>query len=258
MNRNVRIFLAELVGTAVLIMGGPGSAILAGEVIGVLGVALAFGLSLMVMAYAIGPISGCHINPAVTLGLAVTRKIDMALVPVYWVAQLAGAAVGAVIIWGIANGNDAFEATNNFAANGWGDKIGSAYGLGSAIIVELVFTAVLVLVVLFTTRSGFPAAAGGLAVGFTLTLIHLITIPVDNTSVNPARSFGSALFSGADAWSQLWAFVVFPLAGAIIGAVIWLALDDTRLEDTALDTGATRKARDVMAGVADRIEDKLD
>ncbi|MFN0092551.1 MAG: aquaporin [Acidimicrobiales bacterium] len=257
MTRNARIAAAELIGTAILMIGGPGSAILAGERIGLLGISLAFGLSLLVMAYAIGPISGCHINPAVTLGLALTRKIEPITVPFYVIGQLVGAALGGLAIWVVANDRTGFDATNNFAQNGWGSRIDSPYGITAAILVEIVFTAILVFVVLSTTHRSFSPGAGGLAAGMTLALIHLVTIPVDNTSVNPARSFGAALFAGGDAWAQLWVFVVFPLVGAVVGVLAWLAVDDQRLEDTALGSARAIDLRDALAGVTDKASDRI-
>lgn len=249
---NLRILTAEIVGTAVLMLGGPGSAILAADVIGVLGVAFAFGLSLLAMAYVLGHVSGCHINPAVTVGMALARKIPTATVPFYIVGQLVGAAIGGLLIFAIANGLDGFDASNNFAQNGWGDFSPEGYGFGSMVVVEIVFTALLVFVVLSTTHGRFLPAASGLTVGFTLTLIHLISIPVDNTSVNPARSFGTALFAGGDALGQLWAFVVFPVVGAVVGVLIWLFVQESRLEETMLANRRLTGARDRVAGPIDR------
>jgi aquaporin Z len=229
----VRVAVAELVGTTVLMLIGPGSAVLAFDKIGVYGVAFAFGLALLSMAYTIGHVSGCHINPAVTLGFLLSKKITVVEAVYYWVAQLVGAALGGLLIYIISSGGD-HDATKVFAANGWGSKIGSSFGLGPAIVVEIVFTALLVLVVLSTTTVGYPTGFGGLAAGLALTMIHLATIPVDNTSVNPARSFGAAIFSGADALSQLWAFIVFPLVGAAVGVAVWLVVHDTGVEDAWL------------------------
>ena len=230
---NVRVLAAEVAGTAVLMLVGPGSAILAVDSIGVLGVALAFGLALLAMAYTIGHVSGCHINPAVTLGFVLSRKIPAAAALYYWVAQIVGAALGGLLLYLISEGGD-LDQTGVFAANGWGPDIGSSFGLGSTIVVELVFTALLVFVVLSTTTVGYPTGFGGLAAGLTLGMIHLATIPVDNTSVNPARSFGAAIFSGSDAMTQLWAFLVFPMIGAVLGVVIWLLVHDVRAEETML------------------------
>lgn len=235
MDDRLRIFVAELIGTAVLVMGGVGSAVLATTdplSIGTFGVAFAFGLALLIMVYAIGSISGCHVNPAVTAGLWALRRVRSADVPLYWLAQLAGAAVGGVLIFAVANGLEGFDSTNNFAQNGWSEHSPGGYGLGAAAVVEIVFTALLVFVVASTSHSKFPAAGSGIAIGLTLALIHLATIPVDNTSVNPARSFASALFAGADAWQQFWAFVVFPLIGGVIGAGLWSIVREPRAATT--------------------------
>lgn len=236
MSHPVRVFIAELIGTAVLVIGGVGTAVLAtGEFfrtgsVQVLGVAFAFGLSLLAMAYAIGNVSGCHINPAVTIGLWLTRKISLALLPVYIAAQLTGAILGALLIWAIAAGAPGSfrPSPTNFAVNGWATLSPGGFSFSAMIAAEIVLTAVLVFVVLSTTHRAFSPAASGLAVGLTLTLIHLISIPVDNTSVNPARSFGPAVIAGGDALAQLWAFLVFPSAGAILGALAWYAIGDVR------------------------------
>lgn len=234
MGEKARILVAEAIGTAVLVMGGVGTAVLAtsqGLSVGTLGVSLAFGLSLLIMVYAIGNISGCHINPAVSLGLWILKKMDGKTMALYWAAQLIGAAVGGLVIFIIANGVDGFDATNNFAQNGFDDFSPGGYDLMSTAIAEVVFTAVLVFVVASTTHGKFTPAAAGLAIGLTLALVHLISIPVDNTSVNPARSFASAIFAGSDAWEQLWVFIVFPLVGGAVGASAWMVVNDT--SDTA-------------------------
>lgn len=252
MQNDARILGAETLGTAVLMLGGPGSAILAGDYIGVLGVALAFGFSLLVMAYVIGPVSGCHINPAVTLAMLVSKKVDGKHAAMAWIGQVIGAALGGAIILIIAAGLDTFE-RGSFAANGWGDLSPSGFGWGSAVAVEIVFTALLVLVVLATTSRSFAPGMGGLSVGITLALIHLVTIPVDNTSVNPARSFGTAIFaeSSTSALEQLWVFILFPLVGALLGVVLWLMIDDTRLEETGLFVPPLAQARDLADHVVD-------
>lgn len=236
MSSNVRILVAELLGTCVLMLGGPGSAILAGDQFGALGIALAFGLSLLIMAYAIGPVSGCHINPAVTIGLYLHRRIEAASVIFYIAGQAIGAVLGGLIIFIIANDLDGFDATNNFAANGWGDHSPGGYGLAAAIVVEIVFTALLIYVVLTTTTKTFNVGFGGLVAGFTLALIHLVTIPVDNTSVNPARSLGAAVFAGGDAFGQLWAFIVFPVIGGVVGAIVFSVVHGERLPDVPRGT----------------------
>lgn len=257
--RSMRVLAAELVGTAILLMGGPGSAVLAGDRIGTFGVAFAFGLSLLVAAYVIGPVSGCHINPAVTIGMWLTRRVDSALVPFYIVGQIVGAAIGGGIIFAIANGQPGFSASEDgFATNGWADQSPGGYNFGAMLVVEIIFTALLVFVVISTTSKKFTTVQGGLVAGFTLALIHLVTIPVDNTSVNPVRSFGAVLWSGnSDAWEQLWAFIVFPLIGAVLGVLVWLLIDEERLEDSRLATAATVRARDAVMSAAER-EDEID
>jgi aquaporin Z len=196
--------------------------------IGALGVALAFGLSLLVMAYAIGSISGCHINPAVSVGLVLAGKLEPRMLPVYVTGQLVGAVLAGLAVWAVASGASAgFDPSPaNFAVNGWGELSPGGFGLWAVALTEVVLTALLVLVVLSTTHRRFAPAAGGLAVGMTLTLIHLISIPVDNTSVNPVRSLGMAVVAGGQALSQLWAFVVFPLLGAVAAALLWRFLDE--------------------------------
>ncbi|MFT3851388.1 MAG: aquaporin [Ilumatobacteraceae bacterium] len=261
---NGRIFAAETVGTAVLILGGPGTAILASEAVGsTVGIALGFGLSLMIMVYVIGPISGCHINPAVTLGAFLARRCSGTHAIFAVLGQLVGAIGGAAVIYGIASGRDDWE-RGQFAANLW-TAPGKYFGLGSTIVVEVIFTALLVLVVLVATKPGFPNGLNGVVIGLTLTLIHLITIPVDNTSVNPVRSLATALFADqkTDALQQLWAFIVFPLLGAVIGVMIFLMLDDSRLEDTLLaEVPGLTDVRDTLDhGVdeaVDGIEDVID
>ena len=227
----IRIAGAEAVATAVLMIGGPGSAILAGDRIGALGVALAFGIALLVMVYAVGPVSGCHANPAVTLAMVLARKTKASLLIFYWLGQIIGAALGGLIVFSVARGVKGWT-KGTFFSNGWGKFSPSGYGLGAVLVVEVVLTALLVFVVLMATTRGFAPGMGGLAAGLTYALIHLVSMQIDNTSVNPARSFGTAIFGGADSLKQLWAFVVFPLVGAVVGTLIWIGVDDTTLEDT--------------------------
>lgn len=228
---NVRIAVAEAIGTLILILGGPGSAILAtgafypesspGASIGALGVSFAFGLALLVSAYAIGSVSGCHINPAVTLGMWLEGKTRTGQLPSYVGGQIVGAVVAGLLLFVVTGTIDGFDADPaTFAVNGWGDLSPGGFGFGPMVIMEILMTAVLVFVVLSTTRAGYSPAVVGLHVGLALTLIHLVSIPVDNTSVNPVRSFAVAIFAGGDAMEQLWAFIVFPLVGAAVG---WLA-----------------------------------
>jgi aquaporin Z len=257
---NSRILGAETLGTAVLMLGGPGAAILAGNSLGPLGIALAFGFSLMVMTYAIGPISGCHVNPAVTLAMVLTRKTSKAAAPFYIIGQILGAVIGGGIIYSIASGTEIFERKRNFfGSNAWGSQTLGGYGLGSTIVVELVFTALLVFVVLTIASRKMSATIGGLAIGMTYALIHLVTMPIDNTSVNPARSFGTAIFSdwGQDPIKQLWAFIVFPLLGALVGVFAWLFIDDATLEDTMLDAEPLRAMRDAGDRIADKAVDAV-
>jgi len=221
--------LAEAIGTFVLVFGGCGSAVLAAVFpyadaaanplgLGFLGVALAFGLTLLVMAYAIGHISGCHINPAVSFGLwAGGRFRGSELLP-YIVAQLVGAVLAGGLILGIASGRPGFElaGSNPLATNGFGAHSPGGYGLVSALVIEVVLTFVFLLVILGTTHRKAPTGFAGVPVGLSLTLIHLISIPVTNTSVNPARSTGVALWVGGDAMAQLWLFWLAPIAGALL------------------------------------------
>jgi aquaporin Z len=244
----VRVYAAEAVGTAVLMLIGPGTAILAADSVGAVGVSLSFGFALLAMVYAIGNVSGSHINPAVTLAFVLSKKMTIQTAIYYWVAQILGAIGGGLLLFVATKGaDDKLDDTGIFAANGWGDKIGSDFGIGSVIVVEIVFTALLIFVVLSTTTRAFPMGFNGLAAGLTLAMIHLATIPVDNTSVNPARSIGAAIFSGSDALVQLWAFIVWPLVGAVVGVLVWLMVHDARLEDTMLDSSATRTARDTLS-----------
>lgn len=213
---------AEFVGTFVLVFGGVGSAVIAGDVIGPLGVAFAFGLSLLVMAYAIGPISGCHINPAVTFGLLLSGKVDRDEAVRYWIAQVLGAIVAAlvlvIIVKSAPGGYDLQE--NGLGANGFGDHSPKGFPIGAAIVVEVVLTALLVFTVLAATDRISNAAFAGIPIGLALTLIHLVGIPVDNTSVNPARSIGPAVFVLDWALAQLIVFILAPLAGAFVGSVL--------------------------------------
>lgn len=213
---------AEFVGTFVLVFGGVGSAVIAGEAIGALGVAFAFGISLLAMAYAIGPISGCHINPAVTFGLLLERRIDRDEAVRYWIAQVLGGIVAAIVLVIVVKakkgGYDLSE--GGLGANGWGDHSPDGYNLLATIIVEVVLTALLVFTVLSATSRISNVAFAGIPIGLVLVLIHLVGIPVDNLSVNPARSIGPALFAGGWALGQLIVFIVAPLAGAFVGSAL--------------------------------------
>jgi aquaporin Z len=223
---DIRKYSAEFVGTFVLVFGGVGSAVIAGDKIGFLGIAFAFGLSLLAMAYTIGPISGCHINPAVTLGALIAGKLDRRLAAGYWVAQILGAIVAAAVLLlvakGIAGGYD--PVTAGFGTNGYDDRSPLHYGLLAVIVAEIVLTAFLVFTVLGSTDVAAPVGFAGLPIGLVLVLIHLVGIPVDGTSVNPARSIGPALFAGGAAIAQLWVFIIMPLIGGALGAAIYRVL----------------------------------
>jgi aquaporin Z len=210
---------AELVGTFWLVLGGCGSAVIAAAFpnvgIGLLGVALAFGLTVLTMAYAIGHVSGCHLNPAVSVGLVVGGRFPSSELVPYVIAQLVGAALGAAVLYGIASGKAGFDAAaSGFAANGFGDHSPGGYALGAAFLAEAVLTFMFLLIILGSTDRRAPAGFAPLAIGLGLTLIHLISIPVTNTSVNPARSTGPALFVGGWARAQLWLVWVAPILGA--------------------------------------------
>lgn len=211
---------AEALGTFVLVLGGVGSAILAGEAIGAHGVALAFGLTVLTMAFAVGPISGGHFNPAVTVGLAAAKRFEWNNVSAYVSAQISGGIIGALAIWAVASGNADFDRQTSFAgaSNGWGDTIGG-YSLLAVLLTEIIFTALFVFIIAAVTSGRTPDGFAPIAIGLALTLIHLVTIPVDNTSVNPARSIGAALLGGSDSIEQLWAFIVAPLIGGIVGGL---------------------------------------
>ncbi len=226
MDERMRIAVAEAVGTAVLIIGGVGTAVLSGGQVGQLGIAVAFGLSLFAMVYTVGHVSGCHVNPAVTLAAWATRRIDGAKVPYYVVGQLVGGVVGALVVLMVASGKSGFSASKGgFASNGYGAHSPPGYNLGAVAVVEIVCTAIFVLIILAATRKGATTTIAGVVIGLALTLAHLISIPVSNTSVNPARSFATALVQHGWALQQLWAFIVFPIIGGVLGALIWLAVD---------------------------------
>lgn len=216
--------MAECLGTFWLVLGGCGSAVLAAGVAGVgigyAGVALAFGLAMLTGAYALGHISGAHFNPAVTLGLWTAGRFPGRDVAPYWIAQLGGAIVAGAVLYGIASGAAGFDAGAGFAANGYGEHSPGGYALPAALLCECVLTFMFVLVVLGTISPRAPQGFAPLAIGFALTLIHLVSIPVTNTSVNPARSTGVAIFQGGWALSQLWAFWLAPLAGAALAGFV--------------------------------------
>ncbi|MBE4748643.1 aquaporin Z [Corallococcus sp. ZKHCc1 1396] len=216
-------YLAEAVGTFVLVLGGVGAAVLAGDRIGFLGVSFAFGLSLLAMVYTVGPISGCHVNPAVTVGLLLAGKFDKRHVAGYVIAQCAGAILAAGLVLLIAKGAPGgySAGVEGLGSNGYGAASPEGYGGGAAFLAEVALTFLLVLTVLGATDSRAPVGFAGLAIGLVLTLIHLVGIPITNTSVNPARSLGPALFSGGAALGQLWMFIIAPLLGAAFAAAVY-------------------------------------
>ena len=214
---------AEFIGTFWLVLGGCGSAVLAAGLpdvgIAYAGVALAFGWTVLTMAYAIGHISGCHLNPAVTLGLMIAGRIEKAAVPAYMIAQVLGAVLAAAVLFYIASGAAGFE--GGLASNGFAEHSPQGYSMGAGLVTEVVMTLMFLLIILGATDKRAPAGFAPIAIGLGLTLIHLISIPVTNTSVNPARSTGPALLEGGIALQQLWLFWVAPMIGAAIAAVIY-------------------------------------
>jgi len=223
---------AEFLGTLWLVLGGCGSAVLAATFpqvgIGLLGVSLAFGLSVLTMAYAVGHVSGGHFNPAVTVGLCTARRFLAKDVLPYVVAQVAGAICAAAILYFIASGKAGFNVTSGFAANGYDQYSPGGYSLGAALVAELVMTFFFLVVILGATNKRAPQAMAGLAIGLALTLIHLVSIPVTNTSVNPARSTGQAIFVGGWAIKQLWLFWLAPIVGAALAGVAYRFLAEER------------------------------
>ena len=219
---------AEFFGTFWLVFGGCGSAVLAaafpGLGIGFAGVALAFGLTLLTMAYTIGPISGCHINPAVTVGLVVGKRFPLSELLPYIIAQVVGGIAAAGVLYVIASGKAGFDVAGGFASNGYGAHSPGGYSLLSCLVAEVVLTAFFLMIIMGATDERAPKGFAPIAIGLALTLIHLVCIPVTNTSVNPARSTGPALFVGGWAISQLWMFWVAPIVGGGIGAGIYSAL----------------------------------
>ena len=223
-------YLAEAIGTFWLTLGGCGSAVIASafpEVgIGLLGVAFAFGLTVLTMAYAIGHVSGCHLNPAVTVGLTAGGRFPASQIGPYVVAQIVGAVVGATVLYLIASGAPGFDAAKGFAANGYGAHSPGHYSLFSCFVTEMIMTMMFLFIIMGSTHGKAPVGFAALAIGLGLTLIHLISIPVTNTSVNPARSIGPALFAGGWAIGQLWLFIVAPLAGGALGGILYRWVSD--------------------------------
>jgi aquaporin Z len=228
----MKAYGAEFLGTFWLVIGGCGSAVLAAAFpnvgIGLLGVALAFGLTVLTMAFAIGHISGCHLNPAVSIGLWAGGRFPAAKLVPYVVAQVLGAIAAGGVLYVIASGASGFDVSAGFASNGYGAHSPGGYSLPAALVCELVMTAFFLIVILGATDKRAPAGFAPIAIGLALTLIHLISIPVTNTSVNPARSTGVAVFVGGWAVTQLWLFWLAPIVGGVVGAVIyrWVAAEE--------------------------------
>ena len=235
-----QVLSAEMLGTFWLVLGGCGAAVLAAAFpqvgVGLLGVALAFGLTVLTMAYAIGHISGCHLNPAVTVGLWAGGRFPAVDVIPYILAQVIGALIGAAVLYLIASGKAGFDLAGGFASNGYGQHSPAGYSLLSALLCEVVMTFMFLAVILGSTDQRAPAGMAPLAIGLCLTLIHLISIPVTNTSVNPARSTGPALFVGDWAVAQLWLFWVAPLVGAAIAGIAYRAMFAAKVPDARLAT----------------------
>ncbi len=234
--------LAELIGTFWLVFGGCGSAVLAAAFpnvgIGLLGVSFAFGLTVLTMAYTIGHISGCHLNPAVSVGLAMGKRFPMSELLPYIIAQVAGGILGAGVLFIIASGKAGFDVNGGFASNGYGLRSPGGYSLGACLTAELVLTFMFLLIIMGSTDKRAPGGFAPIAIGLGLTLIHLIGIPVTNLSVNPARSTGPALFVGGGAIEQLWLFWLAPIVGAAIAGVVYAAV----FEESATETAKARTA----------------
>ena len=217
--------VAEFLGTFWLVFGGCGSALLAcnfpGAGIGFVGVSIAFGLTVLTAAYSLGNISGAHLNPAVTIGVFIAGRIKGDEILPYIISQICGAITAAAALILICSGQEGFSLANGFAANGYGEHSPGGYSMMSAFIIEFILTAIFLLVILGSTDGRAPKGFAGIAIGLTLTLIHLISIPVTNTSVNPARSISQAVFVGDWALSQLWLFIAAPIAGAVLGGLIY-------------------------------------
>jgi len=231
--KSMRKLVAEFIGTLWLVLGGCGSALISAAYpelgIGFLGVALAFGLTVVTMAYAIGHISGCHLNPAVSVGAWIAGRLDKKDLIPYIAAQVLGAIAGAGILYLLASGKHGFE-IGGFAANGYGEHSPGGYNMTAAFLSELVMTFIFLIVILSSTHSKAPSGFAGLAIGLTLTIIHLVSIPITNTSVNPARSTSQAIFVGDWAINQLWLFWLAPIVGAILAGLVYKFFLDEKVD----------------------------
>lgn len=218
----MKVYIAEIIGTATLVLFGCGSAVFAGASIGIVGISFSFGLALLAMAYAIGPISGCHINPAVSVGAYIAGRLNGRKLLGYIVAQSLGAVVGAALVYAIALGDPAYKlAVNGLGQNGFGPGYQGGFNLESAFLFEAIATFIFLVVILGSTSSGAAKKFAGLAIGLSLVLIHLVGIRITGVSVNPARSLGPALFVGGQAMAQLWVFIVAPLLGAAFAGLMY-------------------------------------
>jgi aquaporin Z len=219
---DIQKYLAELIGTFVLVFIGCGSAVVAGKEVGFLGISLAFGIAVLVMVYAIGSVSGCHINPAITIAMLVNGKISGKDAGVYIICQCIGAIIAAVLLFAIMSGLPAYNiAVNGLGQNGYGDASPGGFPLMSALIAEVILTFIFLMVIFGATSKAAPAGFAGIAIGLSLAMIHIVGIPITGTSVNPARSLGPALIVGGTALSQLWLFIIAPIIGAVLAAFVW-------------------------------------
>lgn len=222
-SKTLQVCLAELIGTFVLVLGGCGTAVFASsqDFVGILGVAIAFGLTIIAVAYSLGHISGAHLNPAVSLGIWMCGRMKGKDLLPYIVSQIIGAIIAALILYIIIVNKSGFESIGGFASNGYGELSPGGYNMIAALIVEIVLTFVFLIVILGSTDKRAPAGLAGICIGFTLILIHLISIPITNTSVNPARSISQAIFAGTDYIGQLWLFIIAPVIGALIAGLVY-------------------------------------
>lgn len=240
--------LAEFLGTATLVLLGCGAAVLAGPAnVGQLGISFAFGLAIVAMAYGIGPISGCHVNPAVSFGAYISGRMGINEMVQYWVAQFLGALVGAGVLYAIASGKADYQlGAYALGSNGWGDAYLGGYSMTAALTFEIVATFLFVTVILGSTQTKAPSAFAGLAIGLTLTVIHIVGIQVTGVSVNPARSFGPAVFAQGEALGQLWLFIVAPLVGAGIAGLLFR----TKMLEADGDVASPEKATEMTEQAA--------
>ncbi len=223
----MKAYVAELIGTCALVLVGCGSVVIGGQQVGFLGISFAFGLTVLVMVYAIGPISGCHVNPAITLAMLTAKKISGKDALGYIIAQCLGAIIGAAILLAIASGLSGYSAAvNGLGQNGYGIHSPHQYSLVAGLVAEIVLTFLFLFVIFGATHANAPKGFAGLAIGLTLVLIHIVAIPITGTSVNPARSLGPALLVGGEALAQLWLFIVAPIIGGVVAALVWRSLFD--------------------------------